>query len=113
MKNILDNSVFLILNLEENIDFSYNDIDEVKDTYYESFLKNLYPSASNLNDNKIEYWNMHTYSDVKIGANKISILNYKNESSCSNILKYLIEENMEYVKENLNFLYEYYNYIYY
>ena len=27
LKNILDNSVFLILDLKENVDFSYNDID--------------------------------------------------------------------------------------
>ena len=37
MKCILENSVFLILDLKENIDFDYSDIDEVKNTYYESF----------------------------------------------------------------------------
>lgn len=40
-KNILDNSVFLTLNLEEDVDFNYDDIDEVKDTYYESLLKSI------------------------------------------------------------------------
>lgn len=43
MRTILDNSVFLILDLEEKIDFDYNDIDEVKNTYYESFLKLIIP----------------------------------------------------------------------
>ena len=54
LKLILDNSVFLILDLKENIDFSYNDIDEVKNSYYESFLKLLYPSTSDLKNKKME-----------------------------------------------------------
>lgn len=43
MKEILKESIFLILDLEEKMDFDYNDIDEVKKTYYESFLRLLYP----------------------------------------------------------------------
>ena len=70
LKNILDNSVFLILDLEENVDFDYNDLDEVKETYYESFLKLLYPSVSDLKDKKMEYWNMHTYSNKVIDSSK-------------------------------------------
>ncbi len=70
MKEILDNSIFLILYLEEDIDFDYNDIDEVKNTYYESFLELLYPKSSNLKDIKMEYWNMHTYSNKIIEPEK-------------------------------------------
>ena len=112
LKNILDNSVFLILDLEENVDFSYNDIDEVKDTYYESFLKLLYPSFSNIKDKKMEYWNMHTYSNKVIERSKISLLKDKDECSASKILKQLIDDNIHFVKYNLAFLYEYYNYFY-
>ena len=112
LKNILDNSVFLILDLEENVDFNYNDVDEVKDTYYESFLKLLYPSVSDLNDKKMEYWNMHTYSDKVIDSSKISLLKDKDVYSTSKILKQLIDDNILYVKQNLDFLYEYYNYFY-
>lgn len=111
-KNILDNSVFLTLNLEEDVDFSYDDIDEVKDTYYESFLKLLYPSASDIKNKKMEYWNMHTYSNKVIDSSKISLLKAKDESSASKILKQLIDDNILYVKQNLDFLYEYYNYFY-
>ena len=111
-KNILDNSVFLVLDLEENVDFSYNDIDEVKDNYYESFLKLLYPSESDINDKKMEYWNMHTYSNKVIDSSKISLLKDKDEYSASEILKQLIDDNIQYVKQNLDFLYEYYNYFY-
>lgn len=112
LKDILDDSIFLILDLEENVDFSYNDIDEVKDTYYESFLKLLYPITSNIKDKKIEYWNMHTYSNRVIDSSKISLLKDKDEYSASKILKQLIDNNILYVKQNLDFLYEYYNYFY-
>ena len=112
LKNILDNCVFLILDLEENVDFDYNDLDEVKETYYESFLKLLYPSVSDLKDKKMEYWNMHTYSNKVIDSSKISLLKDKDEYSASKILKQLIDDNILYVKQNLDFLYEYYNYFY-
>lgn len=113
-KNILDNGVFLTLNLEEDVDFSYDDIDEVKDTYYESFLKLLYPSASDIKNKKMEYWNIHTYSNKVIDSSnsKISLLKAKDETSASKILKKLIDDNILYVKQNLDFLYEYYNYFY-
>ncbi len=111
MKNILDNSVFLILDLEENIDFSYNDIDEVKNTYYSSFLKLLYPSDSNLKDSKIEYWNMHTYSNKIIKAEKISLLKENDNYNANNILINIIERNIKYIHDNYEFLYEYYIYV--
>lgn len=111
MKYILENSVFLILDLEERIDFDYSDIDEVKNTYYESFLKLLYPSNSNLKDNKMEYWNMHTYSNKIINPQKIALLKNKNNYEANNILVSIIEKNIEYIKNNYEFLYEYYTYI--
>ncbi len=112
MKDILDNSVFLILNLEENVDFDYNDIDEVKERYYDSFLKMLYTKNSNFLDKRMEYWNMHTISNKYIEKEKIQILCNTSDYKASVILKYLIENNMEYVKINCDFLNEYYNYIY-
>ena len=112
MQEILDNSIFLILKLEENIDFDYNDVDEVKQRYYESFLKLLYTKNSKIDDNKMEYWNMHTYSNKTIEKQKIKVLSQNENNTASVILKTLIEKNMQYVKENCDFLYEYYNYIY-
>ena len=91
MKEILDNSIFLVLDLKENIDFDYNDIDEVKKTYYESFLKLLYPTDSDLKDNKMEYWNMHTYSNKSIDPQKISLLKNKDNYDANNILISIIE----------------------
>lgn len=111
MKYILDNSIFLILDLEENIDFDYNDIDEVKNTYYSSFLKLLYPSDSNLEDPKMEYWNMHTYPKKSIELEKISLLKENNSNNANDILINIIERNMKYIQDNHEFLYEYYIYI--
>lgn len=111
MKAILDDSVFLILDLEEKIDFDYNDIDEVKNTYYESFLKLLYPNDSNLKDHRIEYWNMHTFSNKIIEPQKITLLKHNNKYDANSILINIIEKDIEYIKRNYEFLYEYYTYI--
>lgn len=112
MKKILDESIFLILDLKEGIDFDYNDIDEVKNTYYESFLKLMYPKTSDFKNKQMEYWNMHTYSNKKIESKKISLLKIDDNYKADIIIKILIEKNYNYVKENLDFLWEYYNYIY-
>ncbi len=111
MNNILENSVFLVLDLVEQVDFDYNDKDEVKCTYYESFLRLLYPKSSNIKDTKMEYWNMHTYSNKVIEPQKIALLNMNGNDNANTILITLIEKNIDYVKDNCDFLYEYYVYI--
>lgn len=111
MKYILDNSVFLVLNLTPKEDFDYNDVDEVKNTYYESFLKLLYPSDSDIKNVKMEYWNMHTYSGKVINPKKISLLMDKKNYSANTILVKIIENNLDDIKYNYDFLYEYYIYI--
>ena len=114
LKNILDNSIYLILNLEENIDFSYDDVDEVKtfSHYPASYIASLYAYDSKVNENKMEYWNMHTFSNKIIEPEKISLLIYNNSYKASLIVKYLIEKNIDFVEKNCNHLYRYYNYIY-
>lgn len=110
MKNILDNSIFLILNLEEKVDFDYTDIDEVKNAYYESFLKLLYPKNSNVKEPTMEYWNMHTYSNKVIEPEKIFLLKDNNIYEASKILNNFIKKNLEYIKDNCEYLYEYFLY---
>ncbi len=111
MNEILNESVFLVLNLKEKEDFSYDDIDEVKSTYYESFLKLLYPKDSNLKDKAHEYWNMHTYSHKTIEPHKIALLSDKGEICANEIIINSIERHIDYVKENCIFLFEYYCYV--
>lgn len=114
LKNILDNSIYLILDLEENVDFSFDDLDEVKalSNYPKKYIESLYAYDSDASDLKMEYWNMHTYSNKIISSNKISLLTLEDKYIVSNILKYFIENNLDFVKENCDTLYKYYNYIY-
>lgn len=114
MKNILDNSVYLVLDLEEGIDFSYSDVDEVKafSNYPTSYIKSLYAYDSQVEKKQMEYWNMHTLTDKEIDVSKISLLKYKDKYKASDIVKYLILENIDFVRKNCEYLYKYYNYIY-
>lgn len=101
------------MDLEENVDFDYDDIDEVKNQNFpKKYLKNIYKYGGNIYDNKMEFWNMHTYSNKVIEKEKISILKYGEDLKVNNILKHLIEDNFDYVKENCELLFEYYNYVY-
>ena len=114
LKTILDDSVYLVMNLEENIDFNYNDVDEVKKFYHcpKWFTEKLYSNDSNVLDEKMEYWNMHTISNKIIEPSKLKVLKINGNIKASEILKYLIENNLRFVKDNFSLLYEYYNYIY-
>lgn len=114
LNKILNNSIYLLLDLEENIDFSFNDIDEIKcvSNIPKDYIANLYAYDSDVNNKKIEYWNMHTFSNKVIEKDKISILKCRSNYNADEILKCLIEDNMLYVKENCKLLYNYYNFIY-
>ncbi|MBE6157097.1 MAG: hypothetical protein E7161_05115 [Firmicutes bacterium] len=113
LKSILDNSVYLILNLEETIDFDFNDVDEIKFSKYPRwFIKDFYSNNSDVTDAKMEYWNMHTFSNKIVDPQKIYLLKMDNEINAGQILKYLIENNFEYVKQNCKLLNKYYEYIY-
>ena len=57
LNKMLNNSIYLILDLEENIDFSFDDIDEIKSisNIPKDYVANLYAYDSDVNDKKIEY----------------------------------------------------------
>lgn len=66
LAKILDDSIYLSLDLEYGIDYSLNDIDEVKNGNFDRKLLALMYNKSNINDNRIEYWNMHTFYHKKV-----------------------------------------------
>lgn len=109
LKTILDNSVYLILDLKENEDFSFNDIDEAKQLFRASskYVDSIYACDSDFNDPKIEYWNMHTFSNKVIDKNKISLLKINDQFSSNEIIKYLANKNKAYVENNCKLLNEY------
>jgi len=112
LKKSLDNSVFLKLNLEENVDFDYHDIDEVKNQKFSrKQLKYVYSYGHDVECCKMEPWNMHTYFGKKIEKDKISVLKIGDSYSVNDILKYMAIEHADYIKDNCNFLLTYLQYI--
>ena len=111
MKNILDNSCFLILDLEEEVDFSYKDIDEVKaQKFNRKLLKTVYAKHNKMSSKKMDYWNMHTFSNISISPKKISLLKLNNSYSCLDILLWIIKNTKLDLKVISPYLYEFLNY---
>ncbi len=111
MKNILDNSCFLVLDLEEEVDFSYKDIDEVKSQRFDKkLLKTVYAKQHKMGSKKMDYWNMHTFSNVIISPNKISLVRLNNSYNCLDILLWMIKNSNLDIKVLSPYLYEFLDY---
>ncbi|MCM1052794.1 MAG: hypothetical protein NC483_02285 [Ruminococcus sp.] len=111
MKEILDNSCFLLLNLEEEIDFSYKDIDEVKHQKFDrKLLKTVYAKQHKMDSKKMDYWNMHTFSNITIPQNKITLLKLDDTYSCIDILLWMIKNTKYDLKVFSPYLYEFLNF---
>lgn len=111
MKEILDNSYFLKLDLEEEIDFSYKDIDEVKaQKFNKKMLKRVYAKQNKMSSKKMDYWNMHTLSNVTISPNKITLLRLNDSYKCLDILLWMVKNSKYDLKVLAPFLYEFLNY---
>lgn len=108
LNKILNNSVFLLLDLEENVDFKYNDIDEVKNqNFSRKQLKYIYTYCDNIEDITIEKWNMHTLSNKTIEKNKITLLSIDSSFKASELIEYMYKQsNIEFSKQ-LPFLNKY------
>lgn len=101
LNKILNESVFLILDLEENLDYNYSDIDEVKNQKFSrKQLKYIYTYGENIEDSTMEKWNMHTLSNKKIEKDKIKLLKHGEFIKASDMINYMIERsNIEFSKE--------------
>lgn len=111
MKNILDTSCFLILDLKEDVDFSYKDIDEVKAQKFNlKMLKKVYAKQSKMNSKKMDYWNMHTFSNVTISPDKITLLKIDDSYCCIDILLWMVKNTKIDLKVLSPYLYEFLNY---
>lgn len=105
LDEILLSSVFLVLDLEEKIDFDYEDYDEVKvQNFPRRMMKNIYKYGSDLDNPKMELWNMHTYSNKVIEKEKITLLKYKDSYDAKRIIQYLALQHKEFVEENCDLL---------
>ena len=112
LKEILDNSVYLVLDLEENVDFDFNDIDEVKHyNFPKNYIKKFYTSTSDPDDSKVEYWNLHTYSNKHIDKDKITLLEVNKSTKALDIIIFFASENQEFIKEQCPLLFEFLNFL--
>jgi hypothetical protein len=113
LETILDNSVYLVLDLKENIDFSFDDVDEAKQLFKFStkYVESVFAHDSDVNNHQVEYWNMHTFSNKVIETSKLSLLKINESYSANDILLNMINTNIQYVKDNCLYLVEYLNYI--
>ena len=95
-----------------------SDIDEAKDKmlskkenkidYY--YMKEMYGDFSNVNNNKMERWNMHTLSNVGIPTYRICLIKASNGSSdmLSIVMEIYEEKGKEY---NWDILSKYISYV--
>ena len=111
LKQILDNSVYLLLNLEEGIDYSFNDIDEVKSQNFERTLLNIMYNTDQINDNYMEYWNMHTLANKTIESKKIQLVKVGNSIKASDVIEYMRKNSEIRIKHKLPFLYGYFKWL--
>lgn len=112
LDSILKNSIFLKLDLEENIDFSFDDIDEVKkQTFSRKQLSYIYTYGYDLNNPKLELWNMHTISEKSIEKDKISLIKQNNSYSAKDIILFMVNNTKLNINEDCPFLKRYLEYI--
>lgn len=108
---ILDNSILLQLDLEENIDFKYNDFDEIKLRGYKKRhleLMGYSKRYSNLNNPNMDRWNMHTISGKGIESKKIKLCFLKNNTNgLRNIFYYSIAHTKLDLETTCPILYDY------
>lgn len=115
LDNILKNSVFLKLDLVENVDFSYSDIDEVKNqSFSRKQLGYVYTYGSDVSDSKMELWNMHTLKDKIIEPEKIKLIEINNNNNCAkDIVLYIVDNTDLSIEDKCPFLVKYLNYLNY
>lgn len=110
LKEILDNSVYLLLDLKENIDFSYDDVDEIKCGTWNKKLLDMIYSYEEEKTQKQEYWNMHTFSNKGVEKSKIKLVTFRNETNANKIIQYLFYKS-DLKRQKVPYLYEYMKYI--
>ena len=91
---------YLLLDLEDGIDFKYDDIDEIKEYNLEEknkgnptrylYAKELYGNYSNIDSNKVDKWNMHTLANHSIPKEKIfKVITKDGKDDALSILQYI------------------------
>ncbi len=88
---LLSECILLSLDIEENIDFSFFDIDQIKVRgYRKRYLIELGCSEkySDMNSNKMDNWNLHTLSGKGINSNKLKLCVINNSITIRDVVGY-------------------------
>lgn len=108
--SFLKNFVLLNLDIKDNIDFSYDDIDQIKEKGYhkETLIKGGYSELySDLESIKMDKWNLHTFSNHGIDSSKLKICCVSESYKMFDILKYSLDNTMLDVKNICPVLWKY------
>lgn len=109
----LDDSIVLKLDLKENVDFSYDDEDEIKKRGYQKRhleLMGYSKKYSTLENNIMDRWNMHTFTNHGISADKIKMCYLENGSyRLRDIFNYCLENTKIDIENVCPILWDYIN----
>ena len=92
--NFLKKYILLNLNIDENIDFSFEDVDQIKAKNYPKayLIKGGYsPKYSDLETIKMDRWNLHTFSNHGIDASKLKVCYINNSCKMIDILCFALD----------------------
>ncbi len=114
LDKVLDCGILLKLDLEENVDFRYDDKDEIKSGgYAKKYLEicGYSKKYSNLDSDIMDKWNMHTLTGHIVDAKKIRICYLENNSSnLRDIFNYCLQNTKIDLKKVCPELYAYLKY---
>lgn len=92
IEQLMNNSVYLKLDLTEGVHFSYDDIDEVKaSSLNKEVLRALYTDNSNVeqNNTSMERWNMHTFTGKGVEPQNIYAVSVNGKISAMEVINYI------------------------
>jgi len=100
----------LNINIEEGIDFSFDDVDEIKAKGYDKrfLIKAGYsPLYSDLESSKMDCWNLHTYAHHGIKTSNIKICMVNDSSRMIDLLNYALDNTRLEIETICPDLYDY------
>ncbi len=100
--SFLKNYVLLNLTIKEKVDFSFEDIDQIKAKKYpkEYLIKGGYsPTYSDLETIKMDKWNLHTFSNHGIDSSKLKLCYINKSCKMTDILDFAFNNANLNIKE--------------
>lgn len=94
--------ILLNVDIKENIDFSFDDVDQIKAKKYDKnfLIKSGYsPKYSDLESIKMDKWNLHTFSNHGIESSKIKLCYINNSSKMLDILIFALKNTKLDIKD--------------